>query len=79
MIANRQAKQQTSVGLIQEHDERTPQVRQVLWKVLVVNLMVALLKGVAGAVSGSAALLADAIHSSFDAANNILGLMAMGI
>jgi divalent metal cation (Fe/Co/Zn/Cd) transporter len=39
-----------------------------------VNLILAVVKAVAGVVSGSAALLADAGHSSADLANNLLVL-----
>lgn len=41
---------------------------------LIVNLVLMIVKGIAGAVSGSAALLADAGHSGADLANNMLVL-----
>jgi cation diffusion facilitator family transporter len=41
---------------------------------LVVNLVLVVVKGMAGVVSGSAALLADAGHSGADLANNVLVL-----
>jgi cation diffusion facilitator family transporter len=43
----------------------------------VVNLILVLVKGVAGVVSGSAALLADAGHSGADLANNTLVLASL--
>lgn len=44
---------------------------------LAVNLVLVIIKAVAGIVSGSAALLADAGHSGADAANNILVLASL--
>ena len=70
---------QSSASLSHGGEGRAPQVRRVLWGGLGGTLCVAALKGAAGVLSGSAALLADAVHSAFDAANNILGLTAMGV
>jgi cation diffusion facilitator family transporter len=52
------------------------QVRQVLIITLLLNLLVMVLKGVVGWFSGSLSLMADALHSVTDSANNVLGLLA---
>ena len=51
-------------------------VRKVLLLTLFLNLFVLALKGFVGYVTGSLSLLADALHSLTDSANNILGLVA---
>jgi cation diffusion facilitator family transporter len=50
-------------------------VRRVLIITLVLNLVVMALKAVIGFVTGSLSLLADALHSITDSANNVLGLV----
>ena len=52
------------------------QVRQVLMITLLLNLFVMGLKVTVGLWTGSLSLLADALHSVTDSANNILGLVA---
>jgi len=52
------------------------EVRKVLLITLLLNLVVMLLKVAIGTVTGSLSLLADALHSVTDSANNILGLVA---
>ncbi len=49
-------------------------VRQVLIITLLLNLSVVGLKGVVGWWTGSLSLMADALHSVTDSANNVLGL-----
>ncbi|BAZ33291.1 cation diffusion facilitator family transporter [Cylindrospermum sp. NIES-4074] len=51
-------------------------VRKVLIITLLLNLFVMALKAVVGYSTGSLSLLADALHSVTDSANNILGLIA---
>jgi cation diffusion facilitator family transporter len=51
-------------------------VRRVLIITLLLNLFVMTLKAVVGTLTGSLSLLADALHSVTDSANNILGLIA---
>ncbi|WP_446867450.1 cation diffusion facilitator family transporter [Phormidesmis sp. 146-12] len=51
-------------------------VRKVLVVTLLLNLFVMALKTVVGYSTGSLSLLADALHSLTDSANNILGLIA---
>ena len=50
-------------------------VRRVLWITLVLNLLVCGIKAAVGLATGSLAVLADALHSLTDGANNILGLV----
>lgn len=50
-------------------------VRRVLIITLVLNLSVLILKGIVGLMTGSLSLLADALHSVTDSANNVLGLI----
>ncbi|MEO0869903.1 MAG: cation diffusion facilitator family transporter [Cyanobacteria bacterium J06642_11] len=51
------------------------EVRQVLIITLLLNLLVMAIKLVVGVWTGSLSLLADALHSVTDSANNILGLV----
>ncbi|MBE7382920.1 MAG: cation transporter [Leptolyngbya sp. SIO1E4] len=50
-------------------------VRQVLIITLLLNLFVVVLKSLVGFWTGSLSLLADALHSVTDSANNVLGLV----
>lgn len=52
------------------------EVRRVLVITLLLNLTVMGLKAVIGLATGSLSLLADALHSVTDSANNVLGLVA---
>ncbi|MFQ3616702.1 MAG: cation diffusion facilitator family transporter [Cyanobacteriota bacterium] len=56
--------------------DRRATVRRVLLITLVLNLLVMALKATVGFLTGSLSLLADALHSVTDSANNILGLVA---
>ena len=53
----------------------TDAVRRVLWLTLLLNLVVCAVKAVVGTATGSLAVLADALHSLTDGANNVLGLV----
>lgn len=55
-------------------DNRT-EVRKVLLITLGLNVLVMLIKVVVGTWTGSLSLLADALHSVTDSANNVLGLI----
>ncbi|MCU0567926.1 MAG: cation diffusion facilitator family transporter [Oculatellaceae cyanobacterium Prado106] len=59
---------------LKEIDHR-PTVQRVLLITLVLNLLVMVLKAIVGWWTGSLSLLADALHSVTDSANNILGLI----
>ena len=52
------------------------QVRKVLLITLLLNLFVMVLKASIGWLTGSLSLIADALHSVTDSANNVLGLIA---
>jgi cation diffusion facilitator family transporter len=52
-------------------------IRTVLWVVLLLNVAVALAKLSYGVFSRSAAMEADGIHSLFDGASNVVGLVGM--
>jgi len=51
-------------------------IQRVLWIILALNILVALAKGIFGLIAGSMSMVADAIHSSFDSASNIIGIAA---
>ena len=57
------------------HDNRS-QVQKVLIQTLFLNLFVLGIKLVVGLATGSLSLIADALHSLTDSANNVLGLWA---
>lgn len=52
------------------------EVRRVLLITLLLNLFVVGLKALVGGMTGSLSLVADALHSVTDGANNVLGLVA---
>jgi cation diffusion facilitator family transporter len=60
-----------------ERPDRTRAIQRVLVVVLVLNLAVALAKLLYGIFSHSMAMQADGIHSFFDGASNIVGLIGM--
>lgn len=57
--------------------ERRRAVERVLLGILVLNLLVALAKGVYGALSGSLAIASDAAHSAIDGSSNVVGVIAL--
>ncbi len=59
--------------------ERNHAVRRVLAGLLVANLAVVVVKFIVGARTGSLAVFGDAIHSSVDALNNVLGLAVVRV
>lgn len=62
-----------------EARERTASVRRVLLGLLVANLAVVGAKLVVGILSGSLAVLGDAVHSTVDALNNVLALVVIRV
>ena len=52
-------------------------VRRVLWITLVLNLIVVVGKLIAGLAADSLSVISDAIHSSVDSLNNIVGLVVI--
>lgn len=59
--------------------ERMRSIRRVLWIILLLNLGVAAAKYAWGTLSGSASMQADGIHSVFDSAGNVVGLVGIAI
>ncbi len=62
-----------------QRTSRTQAIRRTLVVVLLLNLAVASAKLVVGLLSGSLAILADAINSLLDAAANVVGLVGLAI
>jgi cation diffusion facilitator family transporter len=62
-----------------EARDRTAQVKRVLAGLLVANIGVVGAKFVIGLMTGSLAILGDAVHSTVDVTNNILGLAVVGV
>ena len=60
---------------MQSVPDYAPEVRRVLWITLLLNIAVCAIKAVVGFATGSLAVLADALHSLTDGANNVLGLV----
>jgi len=59
--------------------ERSRAVRRVLGGLLIANVGVLAAKVFVGLVSGSLAVLGDALHSSVDSINNVLGLIVVRV
>jgi cation diffusion facilitator family transporter len=52
-------------------------VRRVLWVTLALNVLVVIGKLIAGVLADSLSVISDAVHSSVDSVNNIVGLVVM--
>ena len=59
--------------------DRSRAVRRVLAGLLVANIAVLVAKAAIGMLTGSLAVLGDAVHSSVDAAYNVLGLVVVRV
>lgn len=59
--------------------ERMRSIKRILWIILVLNLAVAAAKYIYGAMSGSASMQADGVHSVFDSAGNVVGLVGISL
>ena len=59
--------------------EKNTTVRNVLWQILALNLLVSALKIGLGLVSGALSIVADGFHSLVDGSSNVVGLIAMKI
>src|SRR5258705_11272339 len=59
--------------------DRSRAVRRVLAGLLVANIAVLVAKAGIGMLSGSLAVIGDAVHSSVDAAYNVLGLIVVRV
>jgi cation diffusion facilitator family transporter len=60
-----------------ERIERYEEVGSILWRVLVANLLVTVIKIVVGLLTGVLAIVADGFHSLVDASSNLIGLAAI--
>ena len=58
---------------------RMSSIKRVPWAVLFLNLAVAAAKYVYGTIRGSASMQADGIHSVFDSAGNVVGLVGIAL
>ena len=58
---------------------RDHEVAHVLWRVLFLNLLVAVLKLIFGVLSGALSMIADGFHSAIDASSNVVGLVGLNI
>ncbi|MGI6104981.1 MAG: cation diffusion facilitator family transporter [Raoultibacter sp.] len=58
---------------------RSASIKRVLWIVLFLNLGVAAAKYLYGAMTGSTSMQADGIHSVFDSAGNVVGLIGIAL
>lgn len=52
-------------------------IKRTLIIILILNLLVALSKGIYGGLTNSLSLIADAFHSLFDASSNVIGLIGI--
>ncbi|NJR38281.1 MAG: cation transporter [Leptolyngbyaceae cyanobacterium CSU_1_4] len=66
---------QHSQKIVSKRTDHRPAVQKVLLITLGLNLMVMVLKVIVGYWTGSLSLMADALHSVTDSANNVLGLV----
>ena len=58
---------------------RSASIKRVLWIVFFLNLGVAAAKYVYGGITGSTSMQADGIHSIFDSAGNVVGLIGIAL
>lgn len=63
------------MSALDRRDVRHREVRRILWLTFFANIAVVLAKLVAGLLSSSLSVLADAAHSSVDAWNNVMALV----
>ena len=63
---------------IKQHD-RQSEVKRVLLGLLIANLVVVIAKLFIGFATGSLAVAGDAVHSSVDAMNNVLGIVIISV
>ena len=58
-------------------NQYSTEVKNVLWIILVLNLIVLFIKIFAGLITKSLSILGDAAHSTADALNNVVGLIVL--
>ena len=62
-----------------ENASTSSTVNQILWRVLVLNVLVAVAKISVGVLTGTVSIIADGIHSAVDGASNVVALIASRI
>lgn len=62
---------------VHPHASSYPEVRRILWAVLIANLTITALKIALGLWVGALAVVADGFHSLVDSSSNIIGLAAL--
>jgi cation diffusion facilitator family transporter len=62
-----------------DHEQRQRRIARMLWRILWLNLIVALAKLIYGFQSGAIAITADGLHSLMDASSNVLGLVGVSV
>jgi cation diffusion facilitator family transporter len=65
--------------MIDKAAQRRDQVAAILWRILWLNLAVAVAKLLYGWKSGAIAMTADGIHSVLDASSNVVGLVGVAV
>jgi len=68
-----------NAGTTLSRDDRYRRVQRLLWVILILNLIVAVAKGVVGMAAGSVSMVADAFHSGFDSLSNVIGIVSVHI
>lgn len=68
-----------NAGTVLSRDDRYRRVQRLLRIILVLNLVVAVAKGLVGLAAGSVSLVADAFHSGFDSLSNVIGIVSIHI
>lgn len=63
----------------EENQRRKSAILKTLWIILFLNLGVALAKYIYGLVTKSVAMQADGIHSIFDSAGNVIGIIGLSL
>jgi cation diffusion facilitator family transporter len=71
--------QSASTRRRQAHDARSPAVRRTLAAVLALNVLVAAIKIVVGARTGSLTVLGAALESGLDMLNNVIGIALVAV
>jgi cation diffusion facilitator family transporter len=62
-----------------DYEIRQGRIARMLWRILWLNLIVALAKLIYGFESGAIAITADGLHSLIDASSNVLGLVGVWV
>ena len=59
--------------------QKNQAVSQVLWHILILNILVAISKIAVGILTGTVSIIADGLHSAVDGMSNVIGLVAQRI